>query len=192
MDVTDQHYRQAATTEIAKWRIQWADELVHIAESGKIEYTTVVPGPYMDYCLSTGFWGYNVKARQAGRQAKSPNRRTGCSLRFVGECVAAIVLNIPEEQTKNRRIRIAEVEYSGQSLFSTFEFVTGQRWTIIEKPLHEADDYEQFVIDMNFGDSPSGCLTDGLAWNKNGEYAVHRRKLKDIVVDVIKGIDEEM
>jgi hypothetical protein len=64
-------------------------------------------------------------------------KATGCTLEFVGRCVAAVV-RMPEVETKNRRIRVAEVEYTGQDILGELERATGKKWTVENGSTDEA------------------------------------------------------
>ncbi|KKY21360.1 putative isoflavone reductase family protein [Phaeomoniella chlamydospora] len=218
VNIDDAEYRTAGTSNpISKGRIEWADQLRQIAvDEEKIEFTTIVPCAFIDYCLETGWWGFNIKKQTVPTklaQANSP--RTGCTLDFTAEAVA-MSLRMPPERTRNKRIHIAETTYTGKDILSALERVTSSsEWTITpdastQSSTTETDpqpdpqpdpqaqssdaEYEDFVITKNFDDSPSGYLPDGLEWNKDGEFVIRRKTLDQIVEMIIRGpedIDQE-
>ena len=84
--------------------MNWADRLAEIAEQGRIEYTTIVTSGLMDLLLTRDMLGFDLQ-----------NQRR-CSM--------------PEVETKNRRIRVAEVEYTGQDILGELERATGKKWMV--------------------------------------------------------------
>ncbi|KAG8526827.1 uncharacterized protein KY384_008256 [Bacidia gigantensis] len=156
-------------------------------------------GPFVDYCLETGFWPYDLKGRKATVYDGGEKKRTGSSLRFVGECVAA-ALRLPEEETRHKRFRVSEVEYTGKELVKEAEKIVGEKWTVDNQPStdllreeeeemgkgRETEAYMAFVIRGDFDDSPFGYLKDGFEFCRSGEVKVQRRTLSEIVLDVMK------
>ncbi|KAL9129008.1 MAG: hypothetical protein Q9217_002442 [Psora testacea] len=198
VDVVDWHYRNTAKTPTAKMRVQWADRLAEIGREGKIEYTTIVPGPFVDYCLETSFWPFDVGRKAATIYDGGDTQRTGCSLRFTGECVAT-ALQMPEAETRNRRIRVSEVYYSGKKIVEELERATDAKWYLDERPLDDLNRKEDeelkkgnpeqayfaFVVRNNFDDSPAGMLEDGFDSWRTGELKIDRRPLAVIVDEVV-------
>ena len=204
MDVCDTEYKKVATTPVARRRVEWAEKLEKIAAEGKIEFTTIVPGPFVDYCLETGFWPYDIKGKRATLYDGGEIKRTGCSLKFTGECVAS-ALRMGEAETKNRRIRVSEVEYTGKKLLDALEKAEGEKWTVEHKVsrdlLREEEQlmetgkpdeaYYAFVVRGNFDDSPAGLLIDGLEYCKDRDLKVPRRSLVDIVDETVRKTGDE-
>ena len=199
MDVLDATYQKSAKTPIARQRVEWAEKLEQIAAEGRIEHTTIVPGPFVDYCLETGFWPFDIEGKKATLYDGGEVRRTGCSLKFAGECVAA-ALSSGEVETKNERVRISEVEYTGKAILEVLEKETGKEWKVEQKPssdlLREEDDliekgnsteaYFAFVVRGNFDQGSAGLLLNGFDRFKEQGLNVFRRSLVDVIKDVIK------
>lgn len=116
---------------------------------------------------------------------------TGCSVDFIAQCIGAVVRLAPET-TKNRRIHIAEVKYSGKELSETVEEVTGEKWEVEEKSTDTIweegkkagarGDVRGFylgnILKLNFDGEGAAFFEEGLAF---GDESVKRRNLKDIV-----------
>jgi uncharacterized protein YbjT (DUF2867 family) len=113
---------------LIKGRVDWADRLAEFAEQGRIEYTTIVTNGLMDLLLTRGMLGFDLKNQRAVLYDRGEAKTTGCTLEFVGRCVAAVV-RMPEVETKKRRIRVAEVEYTGQDILGELERATGKEPT---------------------------------------------------------------
>ena len=194
MDVSHPAYRKAAeSSPLALKRVALAEDLEEAAKVGKIEYTTLVPGPFLDLCIGS-FWGFDIKERRAVLYDEGKARGTGSTLEFTAECLVN-VLRMPEEETRNRRFRIAEAEYTGQEILKDFERATETKWAVEtkgpDKLEQEEEDkmrkegvkgaYETWVVRMNLNGSAPTMLEDGLAWNKTGEFAIKRKTLREIV-----------
>ena len=47
--------------------------------------------------------------------------------------MGAVITNTSPEDTKNRRIRVAEVAYTGKEILEAFEEVSGEKWRVEER-----------------------------------------------------------
>ena len=200
-DVTEAEYRRTAKADLALHRIRWADERARIAEEGKIEFTTFVTGPLIDASFQEeDFWPFDFEKKRAILYGGGKGKRTGCSMEFTARCVAA-ALKMPESQTKNMRVRIAETELTGRQLLDCLEAATGGgQWETEIKPLSDLTEQEEedlrngnmgkayanFVVRGDFDDSPSGHLPDGLEWGNDGEVEITRKSLQQIVEEVVR------
>lgn len=203
MDVCDSSYRVAAAengTSIAIARIEWADELTAMAERGEIEYTTIMPGMFPEYCVGgPKLWGYDLENRKAMLWDGGEHVCTGSTLQFTGRCVAA-VLRMPEEETRNKRIRIAECEYSGKACVEALQEVMDEGWTTEEQSLEQMDGrigeamqkgdemqaYLLWVVKWNFSGASLARYDEGLRWNREGEFEVPRMSLKEMMKASVK------
>ena len=109
---------------------------------------------------------------------------------------------MPEVETKNRRIRVAEVEYTGQDILGELERATGKKWTVENGSTDEALEkgkealargdgraaYLGYISKLNFDGSGAAHFEEGLAWNSSGEYAVPRKSLREMVDDAVIGL----
>ena len=157
-------------------------------------------GPLVDVCFEEeDFWPFDFEKKYAILYGGGTGKRTGCSMEFTGKCVAA-ALKMPEAETKNKRIRIAELEYTGRGILDALEEATGgSKWETEVRPLsdltaQEEEDlrnnnmvraYLDFVVRGDFDDSPSGYLPDGLSRFHNGDFKVSRKSLKQVIEEVV-------
>lgn len=197
MDVLHPSYGSEAKSATAKKRVEWAEELHRISERGEIEYTTLVTGPFVDFCIASGFWEFDFKTRRATLYGDEKAKGTGCSLRFTGECVVKVLQG--DEQTRNKRIRVAEMEYSGSEILDELERAAGTEWVVERREAgelrkremeeskmgDEMGEYITFVVKMNLVGSDAGRFDDGLLWESEGEDALKRKTLHEIVEEIV-------
>ena len=152
----------------------------------------------MDYWLETGLWLFELMQRMAKMYGGGEIKRTGCSLKFLGECVAA-ALKMGETETRNRRIKVSEVYYTGQGLIEELERATDEKCEAEKKPLRdlkrkEDEEMERgnmdkayfaFVVRNDFDNGPAGLLEDGFDCCRDGALKVHRRSLAKIIDEVV-------
>lgn len=162
-----------------------------LAERGEIEYTTLIPAAIMDWWFENGNLGVDFKAKKMTLYDGGEKEVTGCSADFIAQCVGAVV-RMPPEATRNRRIHIAEVKYSGKLLSDVIKEVTGEDWEVEEQStntvLEEGNKtgasgntrglYLGNILKLNFDGKGAAFFKDGL---KFGNESVTRRTLKEIV-----------
>lgn len=118
-------------------------------------------------------------------------KMTGVTTEFIAKCIGAIITTF-NGSTKNQRVRLAEVEYTGNGLATSLESVTGQSWIALNKStevfLNEAmkagekGDVKGFylghIIKLNFDGKGAGYFEEGMKWFHG---AVERQSLQEIV-----------
>ncbi|KAE8441547.1 hypothetical protein EG329_004855 [Mollisiaceae sp. DMI_Dod_QoI] len=133
VDVVHSHSVEFAGSSILAAKLANAKNLELLARDGKIEYTTLVTGAFLDFWFSGAVKGIvDPERRSVMLYDGGENQVTGCTIDFVARCVGAVI-TMPEETTKNQRIRVAETHFSGKQLLDTFEEVTGKTWTGVYK-----------------------------------------------------------
>ena len=145
----------------------------------------------MDWWFENGNLGLDVNGKKATLYDGGEKEATGSTTDFIAQCVGAVV-RMNQEQTKNKRIRIAEVRYSGKKLLEAFEEVTGEKWEVEEKSknalLNEGREagakgdmrafYLGNILKLNFDGEGAAFFERGLDF---GDGLVQRRSLTDIV-----------
>lgn len=127
VDVLHPHSIDFAGTTILSTKLASAKKVEVLAIEGKIEYTTLVPGAILDFWLSKAVEGLlDLESRRVMLYDGGEHQVTGCSTEFIARSVCAIVTNL-EDETKNRRVRVAEVNFTGRRLLSILEKVTGRQ-----------------------------------------------------------------
>jgi uncharacterized protein YbjT (DUF2867 family) len=191
LDVMHPHAIDVAGSTVLTGRIRNARELQALAEMGTIEYTTLVPGGILDWWFENGDLGVDRKRKKIILYDGGEKEVTGSTTDFIASCVGAVVRMDPE-QTKNKRIRIAEVKYSGTKLLNAFEEVTGEEWEVEEKSTDllldegrkaEAEGdrrafYLSNILRLNFDGEGAAFFEEGLNF---GDGTVQRRTLTGIV-----------
>lgn len=172
-------------------RIVHARKFMSLQDETTISATTLVSGMFLDLAMQ-GFHG-NIDVS---------NRR---AMLVDGGNVAA--LKMPEEETKNKRIHIAEVKYTGRQIVEALEGATKEKFTITSVPnavmkakYKAAQEQglvrETFVLPvgiLNFSaadEQGNGCgaglLEDGLSWNAGGFLDYKRKTLLEIAQGALR------
>jgi uncharacterized protein YbjT (DUF2867 family) len=197
IDVMHPHAIAIAGSTILAGKVANAKDIQALADKGQIEYTTLVTGAILDWWFESGDLGVNIKARKLTIY-DGGKRMTGVTTDFIAECVGAVI-RMPEESTKNMRIRIAEVEYTSMDLLKVFEEVVGGDWTVEEKStqalLEEAKQaaakgdmrgfYIGNILKLNFDGEGAGYFEEGLTHG----MGVKRQSLKEIVKNALSDAD---
>lgn len=201
LDVCHPLARELGKDTLLEVKQAFADELERVARSGAIEYTTLVTGGLLDWGVETGFIGFDVRRCEARLFDAGANKATGCTAQFVGEAVRTVV-GMPAERTRNRRVRVAEVGYDGKRVLEALERTTGRKWTVRHvstdevladgrRALVEGDAWAAYVghvLKLNFDGSGAAYFEDGLEWDREGEFAMERKTLDEIVGDAVKKV----
>lgn len=191
VDVMHPHSVAFAGSTILATKIASANKLDHLAHAGEIEYTTLVTGPFLDFWVSQKVEGivdlnHNAVMLYDGGEYHV----TGCSLDFVSLCVCAVI-TMPQDATRNRRIRVAETQFSGKELVRALEEVTGKKWTGLQKTTEalvveslaarSKGDMRGFyvgqILKLAFDGEGSCYFAEGAAFGK----ALRRYSLQDII-----------
>ena len=189
-------------------RVQHARKFTSLAESEgphTTSFTTIVSGMFVDFAMKGHHGNYDPTNRKATLFDSGDVPATGCSSDFIAASVVA-ALNMPEEETKNKRIHIAEVKYTGRQLMEALETVTKSQFTVmqvqskqlqlkLELAKEQGQVRETFVLPvvlLNFaainGKSMpcgAGLLEDGLLWNAGGFLVQKRKSLVEIARQLV-------
>lgn len=199
LDVLHPKVREVAAVAPLGARTALADRIVTTAETGQIEYTSIMTVGLLDWALEHGFGSFNIPRREATLYDDGVNKCTACTTPFVAQAVVA-VLQMPEAETRNRRIGVAEVEYSGVEMLEAMEKVTGQKWNVKRvsteallvngrKALVEGNAraaYVAHVVALNFDGSGPARFEKGLEWNRDGKFSVQRKSLQQILREAVE------
>lgn len=192
LDVTHPKWRAIANFPPANAKLEVVEQVEKAAERGEIEYTTIVPGGFLDWALDVEFIGINIPGRKITLFDGGVHIATGSTLDFIARSIVA-VLKMPKNETRNKRIRIAEASYTGQELLNILEDVIGEKFEVTSVPtaslVETATGVELAigqVLRMNFNGSGVSDLRDGLEWNASGEFAITRKGLEQIVREAVE------
>lgn len=172
-----------------------------------ISATTMVSGMFIDFALRGHHGNYNPDKLEATLFDSGDVPATGCSTDFIAACLVA-ALQMPEDQTKNKRIHIAEVKYTGRQILEALELETGSKFTVtrvsssqLQQGLAQANEQglarEKLILPvviLNFAavdenDKPygAGLLEDGLRWDGGGFLYQKRKTLAELAREVLRG-----
>jgi tRNA G18 (ribose-2'-O)-methylase SpoU len=187
-------------------RVQHAQWFVSFGDSNEeISFTTIVSGMFLDLAIKGHHGNYDLKKKTATLFDNGNVQATGCSADFIAASVVA-ALKMPEEETKNQRIHIAEVRYTGRQILEALEEVTKTKFEVIqisseqlsqklEKAKEEGLVRETFVlpvvllnfaaVDGKYAPSGAGLLEDGLSWNAGGFLTQERKNLIEIAREIV-------
>jgi hypothetical protein len=196
LDIMHPHAITIAGSTVLANKIRNAKAIHTLAEKGAIEYTTLVTGAILDWWFENGDLGVDIRGRKVVLYDGGEKKATGVTTDFIAECVGAVV-RMSAEATKNRRIRIAEVEYDGRELLRVFEEVSGEKWDVEEKDTESLLEdgkkagrrgdmrgfYVGHILRLNFDGEGAAFFEEGF---KHGGEFVTRRTLKEIVKSAIK------
>jgi len=174
--------------------------LFNVANTGDITYTLFVPAGWIDQGLVNGFLGFDIKSRTARLVDEGTHNATGCTKPFIAQAVLDM-LRRPSNETKNKKIQIAEVRYSGAELLADLEEETGAKWAVTnvnsttlvelaERAAATGDSkvaMESLLHALNFGGSGAAYFPKALESELVGSQ-YRRKTLKLIVKEAVKQV----
>jgi hypothetical protein len=179
-------------------RSAFIEHLFSVAIHGDISYTLFVPSGWIDQGLLNGFLGFDIKSRTATLVDDGIHKATGCTKPFIAQAVLDM-LHRPASETENKKIQIAEVEYSGAELLANLEQETGAKWTVTHvtsaallKKAESAAASGNFMGVMvsllhvlNYGGSGAAYFPEALSSDIGGPH-YRRKTLKQIVKEAVQ------
>ncbi|RAO73528.1 uncharacterized protein BHQ10_009540 [Talaromyces amestolkiae] len=191
-------------------RVQHArlfDALAQVSDDETaISSTTIVSGMFLDFAMKGHHGNYDLDKYSGILFDGGDVPATGCSSDFIAASVVA-ALRMPEELTRNKRIHIAEMRYTGRHILQALEVATDTKFSatyvsseFIQKKLTLAIDQglerEIFVLPvvlLNFASTNeaskacgAGYLETGLDWNAGGFLTQERKTLLEIAREVVQ------
>ncbi|KAI0485513.1 hypothetical protein F4859DRAFT_471485 [Xylaria cf. heliscus] len=116
---------KSAGLPVFKAKVAAHKELAKEAADGNITYTTIINGPFFDWCLKVGLI-LNIKEKSLSLYEGGVRPFSSTTLEGVGKAVAG-VLKKPEE-TKNRAVYVSDAAPSLKQLKAIAEKITGTTW----------------------------------------------------------------
>ncbi|KAI1842632.1 hypothetical protein JX266_011245 [Neoarthrinium moseri] len=95
------------------------------ADAGRLTYTIVVNGPFLDWGLAVGFVA-SVKDRSISLYDGGDRIFSATTLPAVGKAVVGVLQHLDE--TKNRAVYVQETAITGKQLLDIGQKVTGTEW----------------------------------------------------------------
>ncbi|KFY49826.1 hypothetical protein V495_00437 [Pseudogymnoascus sp. VKM F-4514 (FW-929)] len=173
-----------------------------IASTGAITYTILVPAGWIDNGLDNGFLGFDIPARKARLVDQGVHKATGCTKYFIALALLDMLLRPPGE-SENKKIHIAEVEYSGAALLKELEEETGAKWDVTHvtsaELIEKAEQYRangdlrmtavSLIHLLNYGGSGAAYYPQALLAELVGPK-YQRKTLTQIVKEAVRKADE--
>ncbi|KAL4959451.1 uncharacterized protein BDV14DRAFT_10622 [Aspergillus stella-maris] len=198
-DITHPSVRDTAASVLER-RWEFQGRLEDVARAGQIEWVVVSPSQFLDDDYAMEWLGFDIRARKATLYDGGRNKATGCSIGFLGDVYALVLVDWMDGNglgVINQRTRVAEAEYTGLEILGLFEEIMGEKWSVVEdvssaeslRRSAEAEGKEGLrksflahVLRLNYDGSGAAHLADGLSWGGN---RLRRRSLRDIVAATV-------
>lgn len=166
------------------------------ATENRLTYTQVSCGAFLDWCLYSGFTGFNFQEKTAWIFGDGNNVHAWTALEDVGKATANILLH-PEE-TVNRSVYIHSVFMSQNQLLDIAKEVSPGDWTVTQNDMEPL--YQKALEDLKSGNISGATFvvqiqyslaTKALAhpWERDdnpllGLEGWKREKVKTLIQDV--------
>lgn len=118
-----------------------------LAAQGKISYSIVINGPFLDFGLNLGFLGPNLKKKQVTYYDGGIAKFSTTTRATVARAVIGVLTKL--EETKNRAVYVQDAALTQKDLFRLSKQVLGEDgWTEVDGGAteeHEKSSYEKLA-----------------------------------------------
>ncbi|KAI9887324.1 MAG: hypothetical protein M1823_000840 [Watsoniomyces obsoletus] len=97
-------------------------------ENPNFTWSAVATGPFLDWCLKVGFFGFDLQAKKMTIWDGGSPRFSSTTLPTIGKAAAQILLKF--EETKNRYVWIQSALVSQNDLKAALERATNAQWEV--------------------------------------------------------------
>lgn len=147
------------------------------SNEGKISWTSIITGPFFDWCLRVGFHGIDFQNKTATLYDNGTARFSATNLHTVA---LAVIKSLEKpDLTKNQYVYIAGFQTTQKELLAIAEKITGEKWTVKDVPAQELiesgnakiqqGDYSgilSLLISATFGKDEVGYFEPAKVWNE--------------------------
>jgi uncharacterized protein YbjT (DUF2867 family) len=177
-------------------KIRTRKYLEQLASEGKLTWSGVSNGAWVDWGLENGFLGIRLKEGKAVMYDGGERSFTATILKDVGKAVVGL-LEKPEE-TKNRLSYVATGKYTGKDMLEAAEKVTGRKFEVekVDTVTHMQEAYQKLEKGDNQG-FLVGEIQATLYGEERGQDVSHKldnelfgieMKGKEFLEEIIRGI----
>lgn len=129
----DLNHARVATLPIFGEKLTLRKYLEENAKAGKIHWTAITTGPFLDFGLATGFLGLDLKERKA-LIVGSGGEENGVSMILLSDVAKAIVGVLEAgEKVWDRAVLVRSAKVTARELVAIAEKVGGGKWEVVEK-----------------------------------------------------------
>lgn len=166
--------RNRALVPISKDKYEITEKLKN--SESKISWTSIITGPFFDWCLRVGFHGFDYKNKTATLYDNGTARFSTTNLHTVALAVVK-ALEKPE-LTKNQYVYISGFQTTQKEILAIAEKITDSKWTVKDvsskqlaedgKAKVQQGDFSgifSLLISATFGADEVGYTDSGKLWN---------------------------
>jgi hypothetical protein len=96
----------------------------------KISWSSVITGPFFDWCLKVGFFQIDINSKTATLVDNGTNTFSTTNLATIGKAVVKVLEK--SELTKNQYVFVSSFETSQKQILEGVEKITGEKFTVAE------------------------------------------------------------
>ncbi|KAH7398663.1 hypothetical protein DE146DRAFT_788688 [Phaeosphaeria sp. MPI-PUGE-AT-0046c] len=147
------------------------------SNESKISWTSIISGPFFDWCLRVGFHGFDYKNKTATLYDNGTAKFSTTNLHTVALTVVKALEKA--ELTKNQYVYVAGFQTSQKEILAIAEKITDTKWTVNDVPAKDMiekghtkiqqEDYSgilDLLISSTFGEDEVGYLDPAKLWNE--------------------------
>jgi putative NADH-flavin reductase len=108
------------------------------SKESELSWTSVITGPFFDWCLRIGFNGFDFGKKTATIFDNGVGRFSTSNLHTVGLAVVKALEN--PELTKNQYVYVSGLETTQNEILAAVEKVTGEKWMVTQSTTKELAD----------------------------------------------------
>jgi hypothetical protein len=108
------------------------------SKESELSWTSVITGPFFDWCLRVGFNGFDFGKKTAAIFDNGVGRFSTSNLHTVALAVVKALEN--PELTKNQYVYVSGLETTQNEILAAVEKVTGEKWTVTQGTTKELAD----------------------------------------------------
>lgn len=94
----------------------------------EISWTSIIHGPFFEYCLKVGFFGFDISAKTVSLYDDGETTFSAASLHQVG--VATVKVLEHADETKNQYVYFSGFQTTQKEILAAVEKVTGAKFTV--------------------------------------------------------------
>jgi hypothetical protein len=98
------------------------------SKEDKISWSSVITGPFFDWCLKVGFFGIDISGKTATLVDDGTTTFSTTNLATIGRAVVKVLEK--SELTKNQYVFVSSFETSQKQILEGAEKITGEKWTV--------------------------------------------------------------